>query len=125
MRDSPALYGGIEELSVAGAAGIRVERAVFPVRGASSPFLSAAERDSLWDLFQAPVYTLLIDDGGRVVAYECEAQDGLHLSDDYRQGFLSGRVESKLCQCGRPGPRLMPSAPAERQDEIAQERLAG
>ena len=45
---------------------------------------------------------------GNVVGYECETQDGMHLRADYAAGLLFGNVEWKLCECGRPGPRLMP-----------------
>src|SRR4051794_7988753 len=113
MKDSPSLYGDYGELRRAAGTGIRVERAVFAVKGATEPFLTPRERDALWELFEVPIYALLVD-GGSVVAYECEAQEGLHLRDGYAAGVLFGRVEAKLCECGRPGPRLMPAA---REDE--------
>jgi len=107
---APALYGSYDELSRAAGAGIRVERAVFALRGVSEPFLTVEERDKLWELFRVPIYALLLDGRGTVVACECEVQEGLHLKEGYSAGVLFGRVASTLCECGRPGSRLMPVA---------------
>ncbi len=93
---------------MASAVGARVARAVFPVRALASPFLSETQRDALWNMFRVPVYALLLDARGAVVGYECEAQNGLHIRDDYAAGLPFGHVESTLCECGRPGLRLMP-----------------
>ena len=112
-RNATSLYGTVEELTRAAESGIRVQRAVFPLLRAPNRFLSARERDSLWEMFQVPVYALVVDSHDAVVAYECEAQAGHHLLDRYRDGVLLGQVESKLCECGRPGPRLMPGSEAE------------
>jgi len=124
-RDSIALYGAFEELVAVAGTGIQVARALFPLRGASDPFLTGPERDALWEMFQVPIYTLLVDRRGDVFAYECEAQDGLHLREGYNEEVLFGRVESKLCECGRPGARLMPAAPAAWEEEPVAACLAG
>jgi hypothetical protein len=110
--DQIALYGEMAELLKAARSGVRVRRAVFPIRNRSNPFLTEAERDLLWDAFEAPVYGLLVDSEGDVIGYECEAQDGLHIRDSYASGLLPGTVQHDLCECGRLGPRLMP--PADR-----------
>jgi hypothetical protein len=103
-----ALCGGFEELCRAAAAGTRASRAVFPLRPPSDPFLPRSERDALWNMFEVPVYALLLDGDGQMIGYECEAQHGLHIVDTYRPGLLFGRIESATCECGRPGPRLIP-----------------
>jgi hypothetical protein len=114
-RKAPALYGAYEELSAAALTGARAGRAVFAVRRHASPFLTEPQRDALWKWFQVPVLTLLLGRDGAPIAYECEAQDGLHLPDDYAGGLLFfGRIESRLCECGRPGRRLMPPADAQQ-----------
>ncbi len=51
--------------------------------------------------FQVPVYALL-ERGGRVTAWECEAQNGLHIVDDGEAGKGGG------CACGRPGAMMTP-----------------
>ena len=109
---TPALYGEFEQLLDAARSGIRVDRAVFAFRRGARPFLTEPERDALWDRYQVPVYTLLLGRDGDPIAYECEAQDGLHLRDDYSGAHLFGHVESRPCECGRPGRRLMPPAEA-------------
>jgi hypothetical protein len=114
---SAAVYGAFEELSLASEMGVRVSRAVFPLRRPSNPFLTETQRDALWDMFQVPIYALLVDARGRVVGYECETQDGIHLRDDYAAGLLFGNIESELCECGRPGPRLMP--PGQEVEAVA------
>lgn len=121
-QDCPALYGAFEELTAAAGAGIRVARAVFPLLTPSRPSLPEPDRETLWRMFRVPIYTILLDGDGSVVAYECEVQEGLHLREQYI-GTLFGRVEHTLCECGRPGPRLMPSKSAA--ELTAGERLAG
>ena len=120
-HEAPALCGGCEELFLAAAAGVRVRRAVFPLRLPAEPFLSPLERDTLWDRFKVPIYALLLDGHGRLIGYECEAQQGIHLVEDYAPGLLFGRIESAACECGRPGVRLMP--PVGQAEEIHQQTL--
>jgi hypothetical protein len=105
---SRALYGAFEELATAAGMGVRVARAVFPVRRSASPFLTDSQRDTLWDLFKVPVYALILDSHDEVVGYECEMQDSIHLREDYAARLLYGNVDSSPCDCGRPGPRLLP-----------------
>ena len=118
---SPALYGAFDDLTVAADAGARAARAVFPLVGPATPFLDRDKRDELWHKFQVPVYALLVDGREEVVGYECEAQEGLHLREDYAARLLFGRVDSTLCECGRPGPRLLPDdAPVRRHVRIVE-----
>src|SRR5512146_297028 len=70
-----ALSGTLEELRIAAVRGPRPETAVFVVVKRDRPFLTAAERDFLWEAFQVPSYLLLCSDDGMVLGYECEAQD--------------------------------------------------
>jgi len=44
-----------------------------------------------------PVYALWMKHGGRVEAWECEAQNGLHIAEG---------GDETTCACGRPGERL-------------------
>ncbi len=69
-----------------------------------------------------PVYTVLIGAQGKTLAFECEAQEGLHVTVNCLAGagwtafFQDGErpsstimavIDSKLCECGRPGHRLV------------------
>ena len=98
---------------------------MFAVLPPASPFLNDPQRDALWEWFQVPVLTLLLGRDGLPIAYECEAQDGLHLRDDFSGCFLSGHIESRPCECGRPGRRLMPPTEISVQLLVDDEVLAG
>jgi len=104
-----ALTGTCGEL--AAAAAVPVERAVFPL--VRSPFLPDEERDALWARFRVPVQAILVDERGVVIGYECEAQQGFHLAHGRTPAAFDAALEETACDCGRPGPRLMPlKAPA-------------
>jgi hypothetical protein len=100
---APALYGAFEDLSAAAQTGAGAARAVFALRRPANPFLSEPQRDALWEWFH----------------------DGLHLRDDYSGGLLSGHIESRPCECGRPGRRLMPPDEIALQIPVEDEALAG
>jgi hypothetical protein len=93
---SKALAGTFGELARAAAKGVEARRAVYVLTSVGEP-LSDGQRDELWRLFQVPVYALLIKRGDRVAAWECEAQNGLHVAEG---------GDASTCACGRPGVRL-------------------
>ncbi len=103
-----ALAGSFDELARARAAGARARRAVFVLHYSGRPHLGEAERDALWEMFRAPVYGMLLDRDGRVLGYECEAQDGLHVLAEC--ALPAGLVDAGPCCCGRPGGRLAAEA---------------
>jgi len=102
-----AVAGTFAELARAAAAGVEARRAVF-VLSRQEDFPGDGERDELWRLFQVPVFALLLDRTGAIVAWECEAQNGLHV--EARGGVRLGTWEESPCPCGRPGARLMPAS---------------
>ena len=75
---NPALYGTYQELLRAAEGGASVRRAVFVTQMEGQPLLSDSEREVLWRRFQVPAFVLLLDGRQHVMAYECEAQSGLH-----------------------------------------------
>jgi hypothetical protein len=103
---------------------VRPSRAVFALHYPESHYVTLADRDALWEMFQVPVFALLLDGEGRLVGYECEAHDGLHIgatcpdtsdrqlisSEDsvlgYRIPWEKFAIEQTPCECGRPGQRL-------------------
>jgi hypothetical protein len=101
-----AVAGTFGELARAAAAGVEARRAVFVLTRAGE-FPSDGERDELWRLFQVPVLALLVDRGGHIVGWECEAQNGLHVAA--ASGLRTGLRQESACACGRPGARLMPA----------------
>ncbi|MGA3018268.1 MAG: hypothetical protein ABSF62_14210 [Bryobacteraceae bacterium] len=108
-----ALAGSFDELARARAAGARARRAVFVLHYSGRPHLSEGERDALWEMFQAPVYGMLLDRNGRLLGYECEAQDGLHVAAEYTAP--AGLVAAGPCCCGRTGVRMVTEALATAQ----------
>jgi hypothetical protein len=102
----PALYGTFEDLLRAGAAGAQPHRAVFVERKSGNPFLSVEERDELWNRFGVPVLSMLVDAEGKLLGYECEAQEGVHVSNRL-QTDARHHLEHAPCDCGRPGNRLV------------------
>ncbi len=100
-----ALAGSFDDLVRAWSAGARARRAVFVLHYSGRPFLSEGERDALWEMFRAPVYGMLLDRRGRVVGYECEAQDGLHVVAEC--ALPAGLADAGPCSCGRTGARVV------------------
>jgi len=94
-----ALSGTFHELEQAAAAGATAERALLVLNRWNGDSLTGAQRDRLWTLFQVPAYAMLIDSDGRLVGFECEAQNGFHVPG-------KPAPDSPLCECGRPGQML-------------------
>jgi hypothetical protein len=108
-----ALAGSPGELARAWAVGARARRAVFVLLYGGRPYFDERERDALWELFGAPVYGMLLDRDGRLVGYECEAQDGLHVVAGCAPP--AGLTEAGPCNCGRAGVRLVADSQAKAQ----------
>jgi hypothetical protein len=105
---SAALAGTYEELVVAGRAGATAWRAVYVWSDPAGPLFTEGEREALWELFEAPVFALLRDAGGRLLAWECEAQAGFHRPEGMdNRPAVPGTLERAPCECGRPGIRIM------------------
>ena len=104
--DCPVLSGSPTELMQAAADGRRAQRAVFVLRFPDDPFLRAEDRDALWGAFQVPVYAILLDHQGRLIAYECEAQSGLHIAEERVEEVRPELVDATPCDCGRAGERI-------------------
>ena len=86
-------------------------------------FLGEAERERLWRRFAVPIFEQLVDEQGRVFATECEAHEGVHVSDDAgyssdngevllygRRTGIAGHEATGLCGCGQIGLRLLDAA---------------
>jgi hypothetical protein len=106
-----ALYGSFHELIAARCAGACARRAVFVTIREGDPPLSEENRDALWEMYQTPSFVLLVDRRGRLLAYECETQTGLHVNDCGGSiwEWLRGRDADEkpvVCECGRPGRKV-------------------
>jgi hypothetical protein len=122
-------------------------RAVIAFSGLELGVLSEADRDSLWRAFEVPVFEQYLGLDGSLVAWECEAHEGLHtvaenaiIEQNSRSELvltcltghrypvirlgtgLTARLTEEDCGCGEPGPRLIglePLAAHRRPNALA------
>jgi hypothetical protein len=108
----------------------RLEHALLSFAGSGAGYLTPEDRDLLWGAFHVPVFEQYLDWDGHVMATECEAHEGLHISPETAifeehegEVFLTslaalrrpalrlgtgfrGAIDESVCACGRSGPRL-------------------
>lgn len=101
-----------------------IDHSIFAFTQLGDTPLSTELRDRLWHHFRVPIYELYVDEHGKLLAFECEAQEGWHVCKDVRfvteYGELllerSGRLtrtgldcktEETTCACNREGTRLI------------------
>jgi hypothetical protein len=98
--------------------------------------LAEDDRERFWRVFQVPVFEQRLGFDGRVIAYECEAHDGLHIVPEraaieetahsellltsltdlrrptLRVGTrLGGSIQHDCCDCGNAAARLIGARP--------------
>jgi hypothetical protein len=107
--------------------------AVIAFTGLKHGCLQQSERDRLWRAFQIPAFEQFRGFTQELLAWECEAHDGLHVHEDnaifetasrekellltclacdeyslVRLGTrMTARIATSPCGCGEPAPRLM------------------
>ena len=94
--------------------------------------ISEDDLDLFWNVFKVPVHEQFYGFGGELLAWECEAHQGLHINsktaifeegsraellvsligNPYQPVFrlvsgLSGKLVDETCACGRTGPRII------------------
>ena len=80
--------------------------------------LSEGDRDRLWRAFQVPVFEQIIGKSGELLAFECEAHDGLHVESSNLP--LKGEALcTALCPCGRKTPRIGVTEGTESERRLA------
>ena len=111
-----------------------LDHGVITLTGAGHPTLQARDRDMFWLAFQVPVFEQFRSWSGELLAWECEAHQGLHVENNRLRSHVartgasnllvncangSGKIARLLptgleaevvdepCPCGRPGPRLV------------------
>lgn len=118
-----------------------LRRAVIVYTGLDLPPLEEALREEIYARFEVPVFEQLLGLDGELLAWECQAHDGLHLAREngfleiasgapqgrvlftsFRtrpfpvirlQTHLTARMETAACACGSSLPRLFPLADAQ------------
>ncbi len=106
-------------LNLAGSAQPTHSVVIFTAEG--QPCLAEENRDALWKVYQLPVFEQVIAACGRLTAWECEAHDGLHLTDGAHVA-PGCSVDTEVCHCGAAAPRainagIAPSFIKQRQTE--------
>lgn len=104
-----------------------VDHAIFVTSECDASTLTDSARVVLWQTFGVPVYELLTDSKGQLLACECEAHDGWHVEPHVNCEIdgdevllrLSGRrsaptrlatkIDTDVCPCGRAGARILPA----------------
>lgn len=91
------------------------------------PLLAESARERLWLAYRVPVFEQIVAERGQLLAFECEAHQGLHIvsrrfaaRDDEVVGVFPRMLrigrdrrpegpprDVELCPCGRSGPRLV------------------
>jgi len=82
---------------------------VVPFTGADYGEMGAMDRESLWRAFQVPVFEQRMGFDGRVIAYECEAHDGLHMLPEeaaFEKSANSELLLTSLTDLHRPTLRV-------------------
>lgn len=129
----------LAELSLAGRMRLESLRgALLVFTGLKHGCLKSQDRDLLWRAFQVPVFEQFRGYSQELLAWECEAHDGLHIHPDNaifeapRDGELlltglaceeysllrvgtemNGRLVTTPCGCGNPSPRLIDVRPMQ------------
>lgn len=73
--------------------------------------LSEDDRDLFWNSFGVPVFEQRLGQGNELLAMECEAHAGLHVTS----GFEDPHLDRNSCACGNPAPRFQ----RRRIDDLA------
>ncbi len=114
-----AVAGTLEQMSALARDGISsLTHSVIILWQAQQQRLSDADRNGLWRAFRVPVFEQIIGKSGKLLAGECEAHDGLHVSSPALP--LGGEpVDESPCPCGRKTPRIGVSHRATLERGIA------
>jgi hypothetical protein len=112
-----------------------VDHSIFVVTQFGDTPLTSRFRDQLWRQFNVPIYEVYVDEQSRILAFECEAQDGWHVQDGVRfatadrellmerdcamlRTGLNFTLEDGLCGCGREGVRLREPSPLATTEQL-------
>jgi phenylacetate-CoA ligase len=78
-------------------------------RAGSPSILTPIERDILWQVFQIPVFEQYLGMDGRLVAWECQAHEALHIVAEnavFERERMSELLFTSLTNCNTPTLRL-------------------
>ncbi len=81
--------------------------------------LSDEDRERLWWAFRVPVFEQRIAEDCRLLAFECEAHNGLHIESRGVAPRAGEMLETAPCGCGRTTPRLVTGEKRENLRRVA------
>jgi hypothetical protein len=96
-----AIAAPFDDLLALADAGVRISHAVIPLAWDPSNFLTAEQRETLWQAFGAPIFEQYLGPRNVLLASECEAHQSLHVTPAY-----TGPVSRCKCPCGSNVRRL-------------------
>jgi hypothetical protein len=97
-RFSPgAIAGTFDQLLAAADAGVQLTHAVVCLSWDIDNLLTDAQRDRLWEAFGVPVFEQILGPDNVLLANECDAHAGLHLTPAH----AGMRADVARCACGR------------------------
>jgi hypothetical protein len=94
-----------------------LRNAVIALIRPGEPRLTEDDRERLWRAFRVPVFEQRIGRSGSLLAWECEAHDGLHIESPKLRPRAGEVLETAPCGCGKTAPRLI--APSEKVRRVA------
>ena len=106
-----SIAGPTEQLRRLAKRGFQLGHAVVAFTYDGQAGLSDDDRDLFWDSFGVPVFEQRLGPGNELLAMECEAHAGLHVTTN----FGDPRLDRNSCVCGNPAPRFQ----KRRIDELA------
>lgn len=81
--------------------------------------LTEEDREQLWRAFRVPLFEQRIGDRCQLLAFECEAHDGLHVQSQGLAPRTGEAIESAPCGCGRTSPRIVSPERVENLRKVA------
>lgn len=97
----------LRQLDALASAKISLKHSIIILEPAGEPRITAADRDRLWKAFEVPLFERVIGaEGGELLAFECEAHDGLHIASP-KLTVAPEEIDASVCGCGRTSPRMI------------------
>jgi hypothetical protein len=101
-----SVAGTLEQLDALASENISLTHSIIVLEGVGSPRITAQDRDRLWQAFEVPLFEQMIGKGGELLAFECEAHDGLHIASPNFHA-APDEIDESTCGCGLSSPRLI------------------
>lgn len=92
-----AIAGKFNQLLRIADAGVQLTHAVICLTWNVQHLLTDAQRDILWEAFGVPAFEQILGPGNVLLANECDAHTGLHITPAYKGPM----IDVARCACGR------------------------